>query len=266
MNNNLETSAYVQNAVENFQEVVLEAQKEQPNQKAIDFFTQAAVLHQRVVEMYALALPEKAIYLNHAGYALYKAAKEAQKPKPNQQIIDWLTQAAGLHQEAIVALDSALPKKADYLDRAGSAFHDAAREAQTLNPNQQIIDRFTQAAGLYQQAAEAWNSALPKKAICLSNAGVALQVAAREALRDQPNQEAIDWVTHSARLYQQAAEALEALPEKADYLYNAGISFFRAAEEAQKLEPNQQQIETLLIEARDSESKAARENQSCAIS
>lgn len=154
------------------------------------------------------------------------------------------------------------PRCARYLADASGSFEKVALEAQKPNPNQQIIDRFTQAAGLHQQAVD---SDL-YKATCFHHAGLALGYAALEAQRGQRNQEAIDCYTDSARLYQEAAEALEALREKADYLNKAGLSFFRAAQEARQVSPDEAEIKRFLSDAKYWESKAAAGTQSCTIS
>ena len=50
-------------------------------------FTQLVSLYQRAAEAYAAGQNNKARYLNEAGEFLWYAAQEAQKPEPNQQII-----------------------------------------------------------------------------------------------------------------------------------------------------------------------------------
>ncbi|MDH4469386.1 MAG: hypothetical protein QE493_00225 [Verrucomicrobiae bacterium] len=44
-------------------------------------------MHQQAAEAEAAGQNNKAIYLNNAGDTLFNAAQEAQKPEPNQKII-----------------------------------------------------------------------------------------------------------------------------------------------------------------------------------
>jgi hypothetical protein len=64
-----------------------EVQKPEPNQQCIDWLTQLASMYQRATEAYAAGQNNKATYLNEAGEFLWYAAQEAQKPEPNQKII-----------------------------------------------------------------------------------------------------------------------------------------------------------------------------------
>jgi hypothetical protein len=107
---------------------------------------QSASFHQQYVEAAAAGQHYKAVFLDRAGDALLKAAEEAQKPNPNQQIIEWYTQSASLHQQAAEAEAEGLNKKAGYLSNAGEALINAAFKAQKPNPNQQRIQQYLREA------------------------------------------------------------------------------------------------------------------------
>ncbi len=156
-----------------------------------DALAQSASFHQQYVEAAAAGQHYKAVFLDRAGDALLKAAEEAQKPNPNQQSIDLFTQSSGIHQQAAEAEAAGQPYKAVFLDRAGACLLNAAEEAQNPNPNQQIIEWYTQSASLHQQAAEAEAAGLNKKAGYLSNAGEALINAPFKAQKPNPNQQRI---------------------------------------------------------------------------
>ncbi|MDH4469385.1 MAG: hypothetical protein QE493_00220, partial [Verrucomicrobiae bacterium] len=182
-------------AAKAFQSVAEEAQKPNPNQQIIDWFTKSASLHQQAAEAEAEGLNKKAEYLCNAGTALFSAATEAQKPEPKQQSIDWFTQSASLYQQAAEAEAEGLNKKAEYLCNAGAALYKAAQEAQKPEPKPQSIDWFTQSAILHQQAAEAEAAGLNKKAGYLCNAGWTFHNMAQEVQKPEPNQQCIDWLT-----------------------------------------------------------------------
>jgi hypothetical protein len=237
-----------------FQLVAEEAQKPNPNQQTIDSFTQSASLFQQAAKANAAGQGRKADYLSDAGGALYLAAREAQIPNSNpetsKQIINWFSEAASMFQLAAEAIPEGQDIKAvclaEYLHSAGNALFDAAKEAQKPNSNpetsEQIIDLYTQAASMFQLAAEAIAAGHIKKAVYLNNAGIVLYWAAREAQKPNPNQQTIDSFTQSASLFQQAAE------------------------EAQKLIPNQERILQYVKEAEDWKIRAEQPNQACIIS
>jgi hypothetical protein len=259
-------TSYLRRAAESFEQVALEAQKPTPNQQSIDLFTQSASLYKEAAEAGAEGLHDKASYLDHAGDAFSEAAREAQKPTPNQQIIDWFTQSASLYKEAAEADAAGLNRKAVYLHNAGHAFSRAAREAQKPTPNQQIIDWFTQSASLKKEAAEAEAAGLDRKASYLHRAGRAFSEAAEEAQKPNAKQQSIHLFTQSASLYQQAAQAhAEGLHDKASYLHHAGGAFYRAAQAAQYEDANQLEIARHLSIARLYELQTALSDQRCII-
>ena len=259
--------SYLARAAEMFQEIAEEAQKLNPNQQIIDWFTQSASLRIEAKEAEDANQSIKAFNLNRAGVALTRAALEAQKPNLNQQIIDWFTQSANLYQQAVEASAAGQNIKALHLNNAGNALINVALEAQKPNPNQQCIDWFTQTVSSSQQAVEASAAGQHEKAVYLNRAGVALFNAAQEAQKPNSNQQCIDWFTQSVSLYQQAAKAHDAYQyEKAEYLNRAGVALTLAAKEAQRPNPDQQRIQQYLKEAEDLKIRAEQTDQACTIS
>ena len=210
-------------------------------------------MYKETAEADAAGLHGKASFLYSAGGAFLSAAEEAQKEHPSQQSIDWFTESARLYKETAEADAACLHDKASSLNSAGGAFLSAAEEAQKPNPSQQIIDWLAQSARLHQQAAAAQDTpGLNDKAVYLNKAGNALFEATWEAQKENPSQQSIDWFTRSASLYKEAAEAdAPGLNDKAMYLNNAGNAFSRAAQEAQKENPNQLVIERHLSTAKE---------------
>ena len=135
-----------------FQKVAEEAQKPEPNQQIIDWFTQAASLLQQSAE----EEEEKAEYLNNAGYALSKAAREATEPYPNQQIINWFTEAASNHKQAAKEIAEGRDKIAEHLNTAGHALSNAAEEAEkTYTENRALSERFDMDMVKFHEGVEA---------------------------------------------------------------------------------------------------------------
>jgi hypothetical protein len=250
-------------------------------------------------------------YLDEAAKAFQHVAEEAQKPNPNQQRIDRLIQSANLYQQLVSLFQQASEaqfanqnEKAMYLYSAGCALSKAAWEAQkpnsnpetfnpeTFNPetSKQIIDLYTQAASMFQLAAEAIAAGQGKKAKYLHDAGNALFDAAREAQKPNSNLETSKQIiylrTQLASLFQQAAEETQnpnsetsqqiidlcvksavlfnsavfkedlGLNKEAAYLKKAAAAFCWAALEAQKLIPNQERILQYVKEAEDCQMRA----------
>nr|MDH4470286.1 hypothetical protein [Verrucomicrobiae bacterium] len=78
---------YLNDEGKSFFNAAEEAQKPNPNQQSIDWYTQSASLHQQAAEAEAEGLNKKAGYLSNAGWALSHAAFNAQYPNPDQQSI-----------------------------------------------------------------------------------------------------------------------------------------------------------------------------------
>jgi hypothetical protein len=101
-------------------------------------------------------------YLNNAGDALCRAAEEAQREQPREEIIDHFLRSAAFHQQAVAALDNINdPERSDrarYLDDAGTALYYAAEEAGREQPRKKALDRLLEAAVLHQQAVAALNN------------------------------------------------------------------------------------------------------------
>jgi hypothetical protein len=106
------------------------------------------------------------------------------------------------------------------LNKAGSYLNSAAQEAQKEEARKDIIDRFREAATLYQQAAAALDK-LDKmddpnrvdRAACLTNAGSSLFNAAKEAQEKNPDQIKISNLLSEAKKLKENAAAL--LPAEA---------------------------------------------------
>jgi len=260
-------AVYLNNAGGAFFELAREALKPTPSPQSIKWYTESARLHQQAAEAKAEGLNDKALYLNNAGSAFFELALEEQKPTPSPQSIKWYTESARLHQQAAEAKAEGLNDKALYLNNAGSAFFELAREAQKPNPSQHIIDWFTESASLHQQAEVERAKGLDRKAVYLNNAGSAFFAAAKEGQKENFDQHIINWFTKSANLHQQAEEAeAEGLNDKAAHLNNAGEAHFLAAREAQKPTPNQQRIQELFSTAGENERQAAQQDPICTIS
>jgi hypothetical protein len=189
-------ASYLRRAAESFEQVALEAQKPNPKQQSIDCFTQSASLYKEAAEADTAGLNKKGRYLDTAGLTFSDAAREAQKPTPNQQIIDWFTQSASLFKEAAEAYAAGQNGKVSYLDKAANAFSYAALEAQKPNPKQQSIDLFTQSASLYKEAA-ADTAGQNGKASYLHQAANAFFEAAEEAQKPNPDHQKINFLTQS---------------------------------------------------------------------
>jgi hypothetical protein len=143
-----------------------------PRQEIIDRFLEAAQLHQQA----AAALDntddpnrvKRALYLHNAGKSCVRAAQEAQKEKPRQEIIARFLEAAPLYQQAAAALDKMdnpnSVKRAHYLGYAGTCLVSAAKEAQEENPDQTKISNLLRrakelkehAAALYSYGPMSW--------------------------------------------------------------------------------------------------------------
>ena len=135
--------------------VAIEAQKPQPQNQVIAWYTRSAGLHQQAVTAEDEGKLQKAICLKNAGISLFGAAEEAQKPQPQEQVIDWYIQAADLHKQAVEAKDAGQTKKAFYLNDAGISFFSAAEEAQKTQPQDQVINaHLREAERLKQMASE----------------------------------------------------------------------------------------------------------------
>jgi hypothetical protein len=94
------------------------------------------------------------LYLYRAAEAFRLVAEEAQKPNPNQQIIDWFTQSVGMFQQAAEAEAADQLNKAPYLHGVGIALIRAAFEAQKPEPNQQRIQQYLKEAEDWKIRAE----------------------------------------------------------------------------------------------------------------
>jgi len=137
-------------------------------------------------------------------------AKESQKPQPNQQIINLLSDATSLHQQAAEEEAAGQNEKAVSLNEAGKALWFAVLEAQEPNSNpetsKQIIKLFTDSASLRQQVGEAIAAGQDKKAEYLNKAATALLFAAFEAQKLIPNQERIQQHLKEAEDWKMRAE------------------------------------------------------------
>jgi len=195
---------YLNNAGTALMHAALEAQKPEPKQRSIDLFTQEASSYQQAAEadegqdagqnIKARMLGQniKAGMLQSAGTILRKAAQEAQKPNYDQQIIDVFTHAASNFQQSAEATAAGQYCKGGALSWVGSSLFEAAMEAQKPEPNQQIIDWFSESASLYQQTVEAGIAVQFMKGKSLTVAALAFYNAAKEAQQINPNQQRIE--------------------------------------------------------------------------
>ncbi len=142
----------------------------------------------------------------------------------------------------------------------------AAEEAQELQPREQVIALFTQAADRYQQAADDVYPTDQRGGYLLFTTGCCFFRAAEEAQQPQPRRQVIDLLTQSADLFQQAADVFATGDmHKGIVLFRAGRSFIRAAEDAQERQPQQEIINRHVRTAQKNIEKA-NSSGSCAIS
>ncbi|MFI0348031.1 MAG: hypothetical protein ACH346_04575 [Chthoniobacterales bacterium] len=198
---------------------------------------------QQAAEIEAQGQQQSARYLNNAGWSFRCAARETLQDQPNKRAINLLTGSANAYEQAAEAEAQGEQQCARYLNNAGLSFHEAAMEALEDQPNERTISLFIGSANACQQAAETVVQGEQQCARYLNNAGLSFFEAAREALKDQPNERAINLFTGSANAYEQASET-EAQGEQqcARYLNNAGLSFNEAAREALQDQPNERAI------------------------
>ena len=194
------------------------------------------------------------------------AEKEAQKPQPRKQVINFYTQAADRWKQTAAAFIASKLEEGAYLHNSAAVVNQAAREAQQLQPRKQVIDFYIQAEHCWKQAAAAQTAGNSKIAACLHNSAADLNQAAREAQQLQARKQAIELFAQSADCYKQAAAAREeafdlkrgawngalswnfyTLGKQIDqmvlYLNDAALFFCKAAKEAQELQPRKQVIE-----------------------
>ncbi len=175
------------------------------------------------------------------------AAAEAQQAQLGQGLIEMHQQTA---EEAALHLINR-----SYSADAADVFAKMEEEIQQDQPRENVIDLHTQAAGLYQQAADA-KKQLSIKTSYLGYAGDALCEAAREA-QGAGRQNLIDLYTQAAGLHQQAAAAGYGTDgSQAFYLKKAGDALSNAARETQQNKPRPDLI-TLYTRAADLHSRAS---------
>ena len=196
---------YLKNAGYIFFKLAEEAQKPQPQELVMAWYTQSAELHQQAVTAEDAGQPQKANYLANAGISLFKLAEETQKSQPQGRVIAWYTQATNLYQQAVAAEDAGQPQKAIYLNNTGNSLFRAAQEAQKPHPQERAITLCAQSAELHQQAVAAEDAAQHQKAIYLTNAGISLFRAAKEAQTTQPREQFINARLREAECLKQMA-------------------------------------------------------------
>ena len=176
-----------------------------------------------------------------------RAAEEAQRPQPREQVITLLIRLADLHQQAAAA-DASADTSGDrwrgyHLIGAAAAVSHAVTEAQEPQPREEVITLLTQAADLHQQAAAAFATGNTERGEHLERAADALSCAADEAQRSQPQEQAITWFTQAADLHQQAAAAFASgYIWRGENFRDAALALSRAAEEAQRPQPREEAI------------------------
>ena len=136
------TAQHLSEAGHALSEAAQEAQAIQPRQQVIDLLTKLANFSQQAVAAKEAGNSDKAYYLDQACDALSNAARAVQSIQPRQQAIDLFTKSANLRQQAGAARDAGNSDKAYYLDQACHALCNAARAAQSIQPNQERINDF----------------------------------------------------------------------------------------------------------------------------
>ncbi|MCX6957769.1 MAG: hypothetical protein NT164_04450 [Verrucomicrobiae bacterium] len=141
-------------------------------------------------------------------------AEEMRREQPRQQIIDCFSRSIELSQQAAIALrntnDPNREKGVGYLSNESSALSDAAHEARSVEPQQQVINCFLRSSELFKEAVAALDNTSDlhreERATYFDNAAVALSNVAREAQKEQPDEEVIRQEVASALRWQNKAK------------------------------------------------------------
>ncbi|MBX9576903.1 MAG: hypothetical protein K2W97_00325 [Chthoniobacterales bacterium] len=222
-----------------------EAHEENPNPEIINCCLRGAGLFEQAVNAVDEGKIDNAMLFSNAGDALFDSLMEAKKENPNQEIIGRHLRVAELYEQAAKAVDEGKLDQITYLANAINALQKISKEEKKRNPNPEIINRYLRSAELYEQAAKTFDEGKIDKANYLNNAGDALWKAAKEAKKEEPDQEVVSYYLRFSKVYEEAVKAFdEGKVDKATYLNNATNAFLKAVEEEfQKTNPNQEIID-----------------------
>ncbi|MFI0348405.1 MAG: hypothetical protein ACH346_06545 [Chthoniobacterales bacterium] len=178
-------------------------------------------------------------FLKKAAASCIEAAKEAQKPDLNQQVVDLLKYSTDLYEQAATKYNEEFYKSSRcYFSKIADNLSEVAEELQVTNSNQRAIKFLNDSGSLFQQAAVAIiaDGEARIKTKSLRSAGISLSKAAMQTKCLAPNKKIINSLVESAHLYEQSARVSDTDLDNAKSLAQEGNDLIAALEEVEKNE------------------------------